>query len=401
MTSSFLRSLIVAFGIAGCGSPLVGLECAKNLDRCGSGCFDLRADEAHCGGCDVACASGEQCVDSMCMPGLPNDGGPGDAGNDAGPQDAGNDAGPVTPPACMGPGSPANCVCGLGQLKCVDTCKDVATDPENCGTCGHACDPGDFCVGGMCFATCEQPLAQCGPYCIDLQNDPFNCGACGNVCESRICTEGECIGATAGHLVAMGHDLTNNTPATRRLLGNAVFIPLADPVRVLVFDEKSTDAVKMGVESALTTMANTTGRMYTPTTTTSLAVTFLLSMSDVFLIEAQSAATNEQLIKNGETWSVALQQFLQRGGVIVMMDGPGGSNDGTYQILKAAGLFDAAARVPVGRKPLSLVAPSDAVATAVPTMYQGGNETVGFDISASTVVVKDDQNTPVVIHIAR
>ena len=89
------------------------------------------------------------------------------------------------------------------------------------------------------------------------------------------------------------------------------------PVHVLVFDEKTSAAAKAGVDSALMTMATVTSRSYVATPITSLAVTFLLSMSDVFLIEAQSAATNEQLIKNGETWSLALQEFLKRGGVIV------------------------------------------------------------------------------------
>jgi len=42
------------------------------------------------------------------------------------------------------------------------------------------------------------------------------------------------------------------------------------------------------------------------------------------------------------------------------------------------------------------------VATAVPTFYQGGAETVGFDIGESTVVVRDDETgVPVVLHIAR
>jgi len=399
-TTTFLLSLFGALTTASCGSPLVGLECAGDLDRCGGGCFDLTSDEAHCGGCNVACHGGEQCLDSVCTQVL-TDGGA-DAG-DASMSDASMpDSGVVNPPRCTGPGSAANCVCGLGQLKCADTCKDVASDPNNCGACGNMCASCEFCVAGECRAACEPPRTQCGPLCVDLQSDPNNCGTCGHVCESGICSEGECIGATAGHLVAMGHDLTSNSPATRRLLGNAVFIPLADPVRVLVFDEKASEPVKTGVTNALMTMAQATGRTFEPTTVTSLAVTFLLSMSDVFLIEAQSAATNEQLLKNGETWSVALQEFLKRGGVIVLMEGPGGSNDGTYQILKAAGLFEAAARIPLGHRQLTLAAPSDAVATAVPTFYQGGPETVGFDVGASTVVVRDDQtNTPVVIHIAQ
>ena len=80
------------------------------------------------------------------------------------------------------------------------------------------------------------------------------------------------------------------------------------------------------------TMGTVTGRSYVPRRLPALAVTFLLSMSDVFLIEAQSAATNEQLDQERQRrgrWRC--EEFLKRGGVIVLMEGPGGSNDGTYQ----------------------------------------------------------------------
>jgi hypothetical protein len=278
----------------------------------------------------------------------------------------------------------------------------VGSDPDNCGACGHSCGAGGFCFHGSCASSCDAPLSRCGALCVDLQSDPANCGHCGNACESGICAQGTCLGATAGHLVAIGHDLTNNTPATRRLLSNAVFLPLSDPVRVLTFDEKTSATAKAGVEDAIATMASATSRHYELTSASSLAVTFLLSVSDVFVIEAQPAASNSSLIKNGTTWSAALRQFLKRGGVIVLLEGPGGSNDGTFQILQAAGLFDVTARVPVGKKMLSLVAPGDGVATAVPTVYLGGKETVGFDMAIPTVVVEEpNSGTPVVIHVAK
>jgi len=202
-------------------------------------------------------------------------------------------------------------------------------------------------------------------------------------------------------VVALGHDLSSNTAATRRLLGNAVFLPRADPVRILMFDEQTRDVAKAGVDAAIASMAQATSRNYTVTSTNSLAVTFLLSMADVFVIQAQATARDSTLVKNGETWSAALDDFLRRGGVVVLLEGRGGSNAGTYQILKAAGLFDTAGRVNVGSTALSLVAPGDGVATQVPSMYQGGSETVGFDTSEATVVVRDpDTGTPVVVHIA-
>jgi hypothetical protein len=237
---------------------------------------------------------------------------------------------------------------------------------------------------------------------VNLEEDTSNCGACGALCESGLCIEGACLGATAGHVIALGHDMSVSTPATERLLGNAVFLSLSDPVRVLVFDEKTSSAAKAGVDNAIMRMAQRTGRAYTLTAASALAVTFLLNSADVFVIESQAGAVDEALQKNGETWSTALRQFIKRGGVVVMMEAGSGQNLGTYQILKYAGLFDAGSRVSIGSKPLTLVSPADGVATGVPTMYLGRSETVGFAWGAGTVVVADPEtDTPVVIHIAR
>ncbi len=401
--SGLLSLLLSSFG---CGSPLVGLECDPGFERCGSICVDVSRDDSNCGACGTSCGAGEMCIEASCAPDT-RDGGTQDAGGD-GDADAGPDAGdgdgrPQLPPACSGPGSQANCVCGIGQIKCGTTCRNVGTDPNHCGACDQSCGAGGFCIGGTCAPSCEAPLTQCRAQCVDLENDPQNCGSCGRACESGLCAEGECIGVTAGHIVAMGHDMTNSTPATRRLLGNAVFLPLADPVRILAFDEKASNAVKAGVENAVMSMASITSRNFEFTSATSLAVTFLLSMSDVFVIEAQTLATNSSLLKNGETWSLALTEFLARGGVIVLMEGPNGANDGTYQLLKAAGLFSPGGRVAIGRKQLSLVSPGDGVATAVPTFYLGGAETMGFDavVDGTVVVTEPTSDTPVVIHIAR
>ena len=40
--------------------------------------------------------------------------------------------------------------CGLGVVQCGGLCVDTRFDPQNCGSCGHACDPGQFCNIGRC-----------------------------------------------------------------------------------------------------------------------------------------------------------------------------------------------------------------------------------------------------------
>jgi hypothetical protein len=41
--------------------------------------------------------------------------------------------------------------CAAGQVCCqVGGCKDLNSDPQNCGVCGRACAAGSSCVSGAC-----------------------------------------------------------------------------------------------------------------------------------------------------------------------------------------------------------------------------------------------------------
>lgn len=84
---------------------------------------------------------------------------------------------------------------------CTNGCKDLVTDPANCGACGNTCMTGSYCMGAMCTAVppppppmCPMPLTLCGMNCFDLSMDPLNCGMCGNVCPANkpTCTLGSC-----------------------------------------------------------------------------------------------------------------------------------------------------------------------------------------------------------------
>lgn len=394
--------LLLSLGLWGCGSPIVGLECKAGLTRCGNACFDLDSDEDHCGICDRTCGDVAMCVEGSCVAiGPGSDGG---ADGSMPMTDAGSDGGmgPITPPLCKGPGSPDDCVCGLGELKCGTTCVQAGTDPNNCGECDKKCDSGDFCIAGACSATCDAPLIACGALCVDQDNDVDNCGGCGVSCSSGLCADGECQGASAGHVIVIGHDMSASRTALNRVVGNAIFLPSAEMLRVLVYDKDASAASKAGVMAAIEAQARLTGRDYKRTNGSALTVPFLLkSSADVFVIASQQSATDEILRKNGASWSAALQEFTLRGGTVVLFDG-GGTHAGTFQILRTAGLFDANGRTPLSRRSLSLVAPADAVATGVPREYRSEGTTVGFDSSEATVVIEDPMtSSPVVIHIAR
>lgn len=84
-------------------------------------------------------------------------------------------------------------VCPVGQKVCQGACRDLQSDPSNCGECGRACGPSQVCVGGAC--ACESGAAACPDACAILESDPSHCGRCdracaqGQVCEARECKQ--------------------------------------------------------------------------------------------------------------------------------------------------------------------------------------------------------------------
>ena len=93
------------------------------------------------------------------------------------------------------------CDCDTGYAKCGDTCVDLSSDLNNCGSCGSGCAAPDnasaTCSGGTCGYLCDSGYSDCDGICIHLLTDPNNCGNCGNVCfapgnGSVSCSGGTC-----------------------------------------------------------------------------------------------------------------------------------------------------------------------------------------------------------------
>jgi hypothetical protein len=73
-------------------------------------------------------------------------------------------------------------------------CVDTAADPQNCGRCGVACDPGEGCVAGQCRPPCPAGEEYCGGACTDTQSDALHCGDCGTACGmGDACVGGSCM----------------------------------------------------------------------------------------------------------------------------------------------------------------------------------------------------------------
>lgn len=155
MKTTLLVLLPAALLLSAC--PTTGVVCKPGTVPCGTGCVDPTSDRRHCGGCGLACSTGEDCVR---------------------PEGA----------------EVAQCVCRAGTTACAGACVVTAYDARHCGACNVACAAGEVCENGACRASCTAgQYARCGDSCIDVSSDVANCGACGAACEQgQQCRAGLC-----------------------------------------------------------------------------------------------------------------------------------------------------------------------------------------------------------------
>ncbi|EYF03934.1 fibrinogen-like YCDxxxxGGGW domain-containing protein [Chondromyces apiculatus] len=158
-----LFTSLLAAAAHGCaeGSAVTpSTTCDSGFVQCGGTCVDLASNSLHCGGCDLACASTEACIDGACAP-----------------------------PICI-PGEAAICYTGPEETRNVGLCKEGAqactSDGNGYGPCtgevvptDERCDtPGDEnCDGqvneGCIYTKCSNlPVGSAsGVYLLDPDGD--------------------------------------------------------------------------------------------------------------------------------------------------------------------------------------------------------------------------------------
>jgi hypothetical protein len=85
--------------------------------------------------------------------------------------------------------------CPGTQVLCGGSCTDTGSDLQNCGACGKVCSDNPnmngTCSGGTCSYTCSKSYMKVYEDCnkntadgceVNLASDPINCGTCGHVC---------------------------------------------------------------------------------------------------------------------------------------------------------------------------------------------------------------------------
>jgi hypothetical protein len=145
-------------------------------------------------------------------------------------------------------------------------------------------------------------------------------------------------------------------------------------------------------------VAGTRGRGWTRTVAADNQVISMLGNHDIFLVYAQRDATNAALTTNGSAWAAALTSFLSAGKTIVLLDTTSVTNVGTFQIVQAAGLFNASMRTDVTGQTLTVVGPGDALSPRVPRTYRAETTSVSFVTAEVNQVVQAMSGAAVVIH---
>jgi hypothetical protein len=193
-----------------CGCPFGMIDCGGTCVICEGGtccdnsCVYLSTDLNNCGGCGNVCGPGQICCAGTCVT-CPR-------------------GGICSGTSCIGcPGDQIDSdgiCCPTGMINCAGACTEIATDRNNCGSCGTTCAVGEQCCNGRCTSTacaanqwwsatacqcfcsyvscgdtcCPQGQECCGGNCTDISNDNNNCGQCGLVCgPNRTCENGSCV----------------------------------------------------------------------------------------------------------------------------------------------------------------------------------------------------------------
>ena len=110
----------------------------------------------------------------------------------------------------------------LGYTACGATYAQLASDAQNCGSCGTVCNSinaSSFCGNGSCFiGNCNSGFGNCdnnsGNGCeTNLTSNVNNCGACGTVCPVRANSAANCVSSACGFNCNAGFGNCDGLPA--------------------------------------------------------------------------------------------------------------------------------------------------------------------------------------------
>lgn len=215
-----------------------GCGCAPDQLYCNGQCVNPRSSDFDCGGCGnvcdrngdagapppnayYGCGDGE-CGRLKCNPGYRDCDGDPSNGCETSLRDpkscggCGHVCGPGQQCRAIFPSQDFECACPAGKSwcdafcvgnNCVGACRDLSSDPLNCGGCGVKCGDDSvsgisgICTYGVCNLVCPDGKADCNGNpsdgCeVNIDSDPQNCGGCGQLCDAvagQACVRGRCV----------------------------------------------------------------------------------------------------------------------------------------------------------------------------------------------------------------
>ncbi|MES1184089.1 MAG: hypothetical protein ABUL60_09750 [Myxococcales bacterium] len=372
--------------------------------------------------CDPNAASGAGRGGAKATGGATNTGGdsPNEAGN-------GSAAAPVGGDGQLPDGgffdSPVD---GQSDAEAPLECLPPHDSPTHCGDCDTQCKaPEPLCAPNgegsfECVPKCEPPLVECQGQCVDPESynsDPDNCGKCGNACPSDICQAGKCVGARYGNvaLLCMDFNSVNAASSPTTLLGNAVFTPPTNPVRVLSYTRGASAAAVNRVNQVIgwAGMPRNRSAEFTEAKTVD-DVTAKLNIADfqVLLIHDLDQAGAGEPAAAATTWESGsvLSSFAKAGGVIIVLDGGDGRGE-MHELINAGNLLDPTGKISltgeteVTGEQVWNNAPFDVLGANVLSPFLGTSHTCTFDTAAKAssdtiFVLSDDEagGLPIAIH---
>lgn len=169
-------ALACASGEACVGTRCLPTSCGDNPCRAGEGCLGGECVDASC--VNLTCAPGERCASGACYPKRCAD-------ESCGPSEVCH-GGACVDSRCLG------VICAEGQV-----CADGRCLQQSC--VGVLCAEGAACVDGVCVATdCIGKVCPAETLCILGQCLPTRCGEqpcpTGQVCLEGLCSDSRCVG---------------------------------------------------------------------------------------------------------------------------------------------------------------------------------------------------------------
>jgi hypothetical protein len=291
-----------------------------------------------------------------------------------------------------------------------DVASDVITSDTTTDTTPSDVTPSDVIVDAF---QCDDGLTLCSGTCVDTTIDPFNCGACSVVCPSLLCANSQCVGSVAGSFVVIGHDFGNAYSAAQgRVLANSLLLTTATSIRVRSYEQYAASGAVANAKAVMNAAAAGAGRtiVYTVATQPTDVSTGMTALNtDVLVVYDQSSAPASTLAGIGSGWATSIASFAHVGGVVIVLDGQGGTTPQMPDLIKNANILDVSADATIAQNTaLDVVAPSDAVGIGVVSPYGAAKNSVYFtcneaNVPPVTYVIEDTKNDagptqPVVVH---